>query len=168
MPTLTLTLEQALRALGPQLDALAVADACFTIAADGITVETAGPAPPQHHSWDALGEEAAAQKQQRHDVPAPRAELDRVALTHWPVLLRLVGAVLDAENARAGQLGVVRSTADDPTNCGVDWSVEGQTRSLRDEVLFLLLRRRAQYRTPEPVETAAGPPKPSWWRRRWP
>jgi hypothetical protein len=94
------TLEQALRTLGVQLDGLDVPDACFTIAPDGITVETENPDARQHYPWVALGEQAAALKQQRQDAPVPRPELDRGALTRWSILLRLVGTVLDSERVQ--------------------------------------------------------------------
>jgi hypothetical protein len=165
------TLEQALRTLGLQLDRLGVPDACFTIAADGITVETENPAAREYYPWNALGEQAAAQKQRRQDTPTPRPELDREALTRWPVLLRLVGTVLDSERVQTGQLGVVPGTAADPTRCRVDWVADGKTRSLREDVLFVLLRRRAQHRATEQVTAAPEPPQPPeppWWWRRWP
>jgi hypothetical protein len=162
------TLEQALRTLGVQLDGLDVPDACFTIAPDGITVETENPDARQHYPWVALGEQAAALKQQRQDAPVPRPELDRGALTRWSILLRLVGTVLDSERVQTGQLGVVVGTEADPTQCRVDWVAEGKTRSLREDVMFVLLRRRAQHRSSEIVAAAPEPPEPPWWWRRWP
>jgi hypothetical protein len=162
------TLEQALRTLGVQLDGLDVPDACFTIAPDGITVETENPDARQHYPWVALGEQAAALKQQRQDAPVPRPELDRGALTRWSILLRLVGTVLDSERVQTGQLGVVVGTEEDPTRCRVDWVADGKTRSLREDVMFVLLRRRAQHRSSEIVAAEAEPPEPPWWWRRWP
>ena len=163
------TLEQALRAIGPQLDRLAVPDACFTIAADRVTVDTGHGETREHYTWAALGEKAAAQKHNRQETPLPRPELDRAALTRWAVLLRPVGTVLDSERVQVGQLGVVPGTAADPTHCRVDWQVDGKTRSLREDVLFVLLRRRAQHRAAVASEAPAPElPKPPWWWRRWP
>jgi hypothetical protein len=162
-----LTLEEALRAVGQDLIPRGVSYAEIRLAPLGITVETTQPYTRQEYSWGNLGirvgspgERAAtaAERDQWHDL---------LALTRWPVLLALVGHLLDRrQRVRSYLIEAEVAPEDRPTACQVRVSIGGEPLLGTEEVQEQLLRLRARGAVPPaPVSSA---PRPWWafWRRK--
>jgi hypothetical protein len=156
-----LSLEEALRAVGQDLDGRDVAYAEVRLAPLGITVETTQPYARTDYSWGNLGIRVrpAAEQPVPHDGRGDW--LDLSALTRWAVLLAIVGQLLDRrQRVRSYLIEAEVATASAPTDCQVRVSVGGEQVFGTDEVQEQLLRLRARETVQEPP--APAPARP-WW-----
>jgi hypothetical protein len=140
-----ISLQEALRTLAPDLEPRRLSYVALTSDWDGITVETTDPYTSRLYAWGELMLRSHDLQKQRQDRPSPAPCLDLLALTRWPVLLRLVGRVLEDQRVRFCTIEAEVASAAEPTRFQVQVRVGDEVRSLTDEVQQQLLRNRARY-----------------------
>jgi hypothetical protein len=156
-----LNLEEALRAVGQDLEGRGVSYAEVRLAPLGITVETTQPYARQEYSWGNLGIRVGAPGERAGTAAEGAPWHDLLALTHWSVLLALVGQILDRRQRVRGYLIEAEvAPANAPTACQVRVSVGGEAVLGTEEVHEQLLRVRARGAIPP---APAPPPAPPWW-----
>ncbi len=155
-----LSLQGALGAIGQDLEERGIPYVQLTIGTLGVILETVHPYTQQEYSWGNLGLRTRA---------APQAPLDTyvdlLALTHWPVLLRLVGDLLDADGVRGCVIEAQVAPPDDPTRCEVRATVGGEAIVTTEQVQEHLLRLRARAAHAPPAPAHDRPPWWAFWRR---
>jgi hypothetical protein len=164
-----LTLEEALRAVGQDLDGHGIAYIEVRLAPLGITVETTQPYARHEYSWGNLGIRIRSAAEQRASAAEREPWLDLLALTRWAVLLAVVGQLLDRrQRVRSYLIEAEVAPAEAPTACQVRVSVAGEPVLGTDEVQEQLLRLRA--RGTIPAAPAPAPLRPWWafWQRKPP
>jgi hypothetical protein len=139
-PPPLLPLADALAVPAGWLAAGRVPSAALIVDAQGIAVQTAAVYGPRLYRWADLAAQARALADDPRAWPSERAALDPEAFTRWPVLLRLVGRLLDRQRVRACVIHarVARSYAP------LEWSVRvtaGNTVLLDSAAVRRHLRR---------------------------
>ena len=162
-----LPLPEALRTLSSDLEARGLAYAQLTIQHDGITLETSNPYTHRAYPWGELMLRSREQQKQRRATATPAPCLDLAALTRWPMLLRLIGMVLEEQRIRYCTVEAEVAPASDPTACQVHVRVGGEMRSFAEEVQQQLLRNRVRYASRHEGGSSGGGPRRNWlpWRR---
>lgn len=100
-PAVLLPLADALTVPAGWLATGRVRSAALVVDAQGIAVQTAAVYGPRLYRWADLAAQARALADDPRAWPSERAALDPEAFTRWPVLLRLVGRLLDRQRVRA-------------------------------------------------------------------
>src|SRR5687767_563959 len=99
-----LTLEDSLRVVGQRLETLQARHVELKVDADGIDVLTgATDSVSRYWTWDELAQEASGAPGDGDD---PTHWTDGSVLTSWPLLLRVLGYLLDARAVRTCSLQV--------------------------------------------------------------
>jgi len=130
-----LSLEEALRAVGQDLDGRGIGYAEVRLAPLGITVETTQPYARNDYSWGNLGIRLRPAAEQPAAQEARSDWLDLSALTRWAVLPAIIGQLLDRRQRVRGYLIEAEvATAAAPTECQVRVSVGGEQVFGTDEV----------------------------------
>ncbi|HEY7061427.1 MAG TPA: hypothetical protein VII06_08115 [Chloroflexota bacterium] len=158
-----ITLEDALRLVGRDLDERGVPYVEIRIAPLGITVETAEPYSHQAYSWGYLGNRLHSARERGCSPPDATQLSDLLALTRWAVLLSLVGQILERrQRLRSYLIEAEVATPSAPTVCQVRVSAAGEPMLGTDEVQEQLLRARARA-TAAPAAIPPPPPRRPWW-----
>ena len=166
----SLTLAEALRSIGFLIELDEVGRAQVMVGPDGISVDTTFAAGTRAYSWRDVANASEAQRRLRGQPAPPGRSRDPGLLTRWPVLLRLIGELLDARGVRECVIQVAIAAPDAPQNIEMLVTNAGQEILLPEDVRLHLLRRGAQPRNqPEKGASTLGQ-APAWqfWRRRPP
>jgi hypothetical protein len=157
-----LSLDEALRTLAHGLDVGKVRRAELTVEATGVGITTNAEYGRRHYTWDNLASQSQAQRGYQRPKGGRPPWLEADAFTHWTVLLRVVGQMLEAKGVRNCLIDAMVATADAPDEWAVAVTVGDQRVLTADDVQFHLLRLRAGY-----TEHQAGSDRPWWaiWRR---
>jgi DNA-binding transcriptional MerR regulator len=94
-PAAPLSLQAALRTVGRGLDTGQAREAQLHVSAAGILVESAQGEAARSYSWSEIAAQTMARQQLRRSGERRLVRSDAWALTHWSVLLRVTGALLD-------------------------------------------------------------------------
>ena len=133
-----LTLEESLRVVGQRLETLQARHVTLTVEADGIDM-LAGVTDSvrSYWTWDELAQEASGAPADGDD---PVHWTDASVLTSWPLLLRVLGYLLDARGVRNCdlQVAMIRS---DSANGLEPLAILGGREEVDARAFFLLLLR---------------------------
>jgi hypothetical protein len=158
-----LTLEDSLRVVGRRLEMMQAHHVELRVEADGVDmVASATDSLSRYWTWDELAQEASS-------VPDddPTHWTDASVLRSWPLLLRVLGFLLDARGVRTCrvQVAVVRSgTANALEPLAI---LEGGEELDGRTFFLLLLRLRARVLdATAPAPTARGSSRFRGWRAR--
>ena len=133
-----LTLEDSLRVVGQRLETLQAHHVELTIEADGIDMRAGAiESENRYWTWGELAEEASGPPDERDD---PTHWTDASVLTSWPLLLRVLGYLLDARGVRTCdlQVAMIRSNA---ANGLEPLAILGGREEVDARAFFLLLLR---------------------------
>ena len=133
-----LTLEESLRVVGQRLETLQARHVELSIEPEGIDMLAgATESVSCYWTWDDLAEEASGAAGYGDD---PTQWTDASVLTSWPLLLRVLGYLLDARGVRTCELQVamMRSNA---ANGLEPLAILGGREELDARAFFLLLLR---------------------------
>jgi hypothetical protein len=135
---------------------------------DGILVDTTFEAGTRAYSWADVANASEAQRRLRGQPAPPGRSRDPGLLTRWPVLLRLIGELLDAQGVREFVIQVAIAAPDAPQKIEMLVTTEGREILWPEDVTLHLLRRGAQPRDPREKGGSALGQVPAWqfWRRR--
>jgi hypothetical protein len=133
-----LTLEESLRAIGQRLETLQARHVELTIEADGIDMR-AGAIESENRYWT-WGELAEGASEAPDERDGPTHWTDASVLTSWPLLLRVLGYLLDARGVRTCELQVAM-TRSDAGNGLEPLAIIGGREELDARAFFLLLLR---------------------------
>jgi hypothetical protein len=166
----SLTLAEALRSIGYLIELDEVRRAQVMVASGGISVDTTFEAGTRAYTWDDVASASEAQRRLRGQPLPPGRSRDPGLLTRWPVLLRLIGELLDARGVRDCVIQVAIAAADAPQAIEMLVTTEGRVVLVPEDVTLHLLRQGARPRGPDEKEARSLGRTPAWqfWRRRPP
>jgi hypothetical protein len=121
--TYLVSYQEALRSLGALLDAAVAARARLVVDVAGIVIDAPGGFGQQRFSWAQLDELATARRGLRGQQPAAG---DSLRFSRWQPLLRLAGRALDAIGLPRFELHATLAPSDDPFQCYLEVTVDGQ------------------------------------------
>jgi hypothetical protein len=158
------SLGEALRTVGPALDAEQVRTVHIDVNVAGLAVRPEGTAKPHWYDWDAVAALTAEQQAQRQTASAlDSAEREEAfELTRWSVLLRCIGELLDAQGRRVCSIEAAVAPADDPSACRVRVTANEELIVGEEQIALQFLRIRLRLR--EAAAPTSPTPQP-WWRR---
>jgi hypothetical protein len=159
-----LTLEESLRVVGQRLETLQARHVTLTIEADGINVLVgATDSVRSYWTWDELAQEAS-------DAPGdgddPIHWTDASVLTSWPLLLRVLGYLLDARGVRTCDLQVAMIRSDSANGLEPLAILSGREEVDARAFFLLLLRLRARVLDAAAQPGVRGSSRFSGWRAR--
>jgi hypothetical protein len=153
-----LTLAEALRTVGLSLEAQGVRQASLAVTASGITVSGFGDFGQRVYPWTLIAIRSTSYHENRGEAARDSPWPTLPDLTRWPVLLRTVGQLLDADGPR--ECGVAAALSDEPGELPwqVDVTMAGETYLRTEDVQVYALRLQPRVPPPEPDEIPGGPP----------
>src|SRR5689334_9088110 len=96
--TRPLSMQEALRTIGNELEIRQVEQVQLVVDANGVTVDSRGPQDAyRRYSWADVAAQSRLQMTWRGSARQPLPSRDPWALTRWPVLLRVTGQLLDKQ-----------------------------------------------------------------------
>jgi hypothetical protein len=157
-----LTLEDSLRVVGQRLETLQARNVELTIEADGINV-LAGVTDSLrcYWTWDELAQEAPGAAGDGDD---PVQWTDASVLTSWPLLLRVLGYLLDARGVRTCDLHVAMIRSDSANGLEPLAILGGREEVDARAFFLLLLRLRARVLDATTQPAVRGSSRFNGWR----
>jgi hypothetical protein len=159
-----LTLEESLRVVGQRLETLQARHVELKVEADGIDMRAGVPdSVGCYLTWDELAQEASGAAGDDDD---PIHWTDASVLTSWPLLLRVLGYLLDARGVRTCdlQVAMIRS---DAANGLEPLAILGGREEVDARAFFLLLLRlRARVLDATTHQAVRGTSRFTGWRAR--
>ena len=164
--TRPLTLEEAFRTLGQQLDSESPSCVVLSVNAAGVTLQRPPADEGLLYAWEEIVRKARAQRQARRAATETAIWLDAYAFTRWSLVLRVTGRLLDGGAVAQCRATITIGAAAPPRACNVQVCNESGplfgTEEVRTEMLAV---RRRQGEAKQRALTA---PR-SWWAAwRWP
>ncbi len=158
-----LSLQEALRTVGSQLENERRQLARLTVTATGIAVDAEKEWGYRWYPWNQLARLSRALRDQRRGARQAAAG-ERWDPTRWSVLLRVTGQILDRQAVRACAIEISAGRDRAPEDCEVRVVVGDRvilsTASVLEQVQLLRLRQSAsQHSGPSP----ASAPQRHWW-----
>jgi len=140
------------------------------VAPGGISVDTTFEAGTRVYTWGDVADASEAQRRLRGRPTPPGRSRDPGLLTRWPVLLRLIGELLDARGVRDCVIQVAIAAPDAPQAIEMVVTTEGRVVLVPEDVTLHLLRVGARPHRPDEqgARFLGQPPAWQFWRRRSP
>jgi hypothetical protein len=161
-----LSLEEAFRTLGHQLDGQGASRVEFSVDATGVTLSTTPANGGRRYLWSEIVRQARVQRQARRATTETATWLDGHAFTRWALVLRVTGRLLDAGAAPRCQATITIGAIAPPRACEVrvcnDSGALFGTEEIRRELLALRAREGNDR------QRAMTAPRPWWAAWRWP
>jgi hypothetical protein len=160
-----LSLEEAFRTLGHQLDSQGASRVEFSVDATGVTLSTTPANEGRHYLWSEIVRQARVQRQARRGTTETATWLDGHAFTRWALVLRVTGRLLDASTVAQCRATLTIGATAPPRACEIQVCSDSGPLFGIDEVRGELLAIRA--RQGEAQQRALTAPRPWWaaWRR---